>query len=689
MIKKILSLVLITVATLFAQVDRTIMPEPGKAPEIKIGEYESFELENGLKVFVVENDKLPQVAFSLVLHREPILEKENMGYVSIAGSMLRTGTKNRTKDELDEEIDFIGASLSASATGIYASSLTKHTDKLLELMSDVLLNPSFKQEELDKIKKQSISGLKAAKEEPSAIAGNVRKVLLYGKDHPYGELETEETVESITVDMCKDYYNTYFHPNIAYLAIVGDIETDDAEELVEKYFGKWQKKEIPTFEYPVVTKPTANTVALVDRPNSVQSSIRISYPVNLKKFGKNAITASVMNYLIGGGVAGDFFQILREEKGYTYGAYSSLSGDKLVGSFTASCDARNEVTDSAVVAFLDVMEKFRSTKVSAERLQAAKNYITGSFSRSLENSQTVARFALNIARYNLPSDYYKTYLQKISEVTVEDIYESAQKYITPNNAYIVVVGKADQVAEGLKKISPNNKINYYDNYGNQYDPSAIKIEDGVTAKTVIDNYITAIGGRTNIEKVKDIVSSSKGSIQGMQITLDVSNKAPNKFHSLLDAGVMKQITVFDGTKGKMSAMGNEKVFEGDDLLQLKLESTLNLFLNYKSAGITTKLTGMEKLDGKDAYVVSLTLPNGKIWMSYYDKVSGLLVKESKTMDTPQGAFTQSTLLNDYREVEGVKYPFKLSQSVGPQTIELEVISIKVNSGLDDKLFEVK
>jgi len=130
-------------------------------------------------------------------------------------------------------VDFIGASLSASATGIYASSLTKHTDKLLELMSDVLLNPAFKQEELDKIKKQSISGLKAAKEEPSAIAGNVRKVLLYGKDHPYGELETEETVESITVDMCKNYYNTYFHPNIAYLAIVGDIEADDA--VVAKY----------------------------------------------------------------------------------------------------------------------------------------------------------------------------------------------------------------------------------------------------------------------------------------------------------------------------------------------------------------------------------------------------------------------------------------------------------------------
>ncbi len=689
MIKKILSFLLLTTFTLVAQVDRSKMPAPGEAPEIKIGEYESFVLDNGLKVFVVENDKLPQVAFSLVLHRDAIMEKENMGYVSIAGSLLRTGTTTRSKDELDEAIDFIGASLSTSSTGIYGSSLSKHTDKLLELMSDVLLHPSFKQEELDKIKKQSISGLKAAKEQPSAIASNVRKVLLFGKNHPYGELEREETIESITIDMCKKYYDTYFHPNIAYLAIVGDITEDDAEELIQKYFGEWEKKEVPTFDYPSVEKPTTNQVALVNRPNAVQSTINIAYPIQLEKFGKESINASVMNYLLGGGASGDLFQVLREEKGYTYGAYSSIGGDKIVGNFTASCDARNEVTDSAVATFIEVMENFRNKKVTEEKLQNAKNFITGSFSRSLENPQTVARFALNIARYNLPSDYYKTYLQKLNAITVDDIYESAQKYITPNNAYIIVVGKADEVAEGLKKFNKDNVIGYYDNYGNKLEPSANKIDDGVTAESVIDNYIVAIGGRTNVEKVKDISTSLKGTIQGTQIKLDISNKAPNKYLSILDAGMMKQKTVFDGTTGKMSAMGNTKAIEGDDLLQLKLESILNLFLDYKSAGITLKLTGMDKVDGKDAYVVALTLPNGKTWVNYYDKLSGLLVKESKTVETPQGTFTQSTLLKDYREVEGIKYPFKQSQSFGPQTIELEVVSIKVNSGLSDSLFEVK
>lgn len=689
MIKKIIGFVLITTAMLFAQVDRSQKPIPGPAPEIKIGEYESFTLDNGLKVFVVENNKLPRVAFSLQLHREAIMEKENTGYIPIAGELLRTGTVTKTKDELDEAIDFMGANISTSSTGIYGSSLSKHTDKLLALMSDVLLHPSFKKEELEKIKKQTMSGLKAAKENPSAIAANVRRVLLFGKDHPYGELQTEETVANVTVEMCKEYYNTYFHPNIAFLAIVGDITKDDAQELVEKYFGEWKAQEVPTYTYSDVSAPANNKYAFVERANSVQSVIKVSYPISLDKFGDDAIKASVMNYLLGGGASGEFFQVLREEKGYTYGAYSSTNGDKLVGSFTASCDARNEVTDSVIITFLDVMNKFRDEKVTEEKLQAAKNYITGSFSRSLESSQTVARFALNIARYNLPSDYYQNYLKKVNSLTVEDIHESANKYVKPENAYILVVGKGDDVLEGLEKLSGDNKVAFYDNYGNEYDPSANKVEDGVTAESVIDNYISAIGGRENVEKIKDRTSYITTKVQGMEMKLEVFNKAPNKYLQTLDAGVMKQKTVFDGTVGKISAMGNTQLLEGDKLDEMKYEATLNLFLNYAGADITTKLAGTDKVEGEDVYVVNLTLPSKDVWTHYYSKTSGLLVKESKSLKLPQGVMTQNISYNDYKDVNGVKFPFKIIQSVGPQTMELIVTSMKTNTGLEDSLFSTK
>src|SRR5271154_6083288 len=212
-----------------AQVDRTKAPKPAPARGIKIGDYQAFTLKNGLQVFVVENHKLPRVQFSINLKSDPILEGEKTGYVNIAGNLIGTGTKTRTKAQLDEEVDFIGASLNTSPSGISASSLTKHSGKLLELMSDVLYNPSFAQAELDKLKTQTLSGISAGKDDPNAIAANVRGALVYGKDHPYGEIATEKSVGSITLEDCKGYYDTYFKPNNAYLIMVGDINLKNAK----------------------------------------------------------------------------------------------------------------------------------------------------------------------------------------------------------------------------------------------------------------------------------------------------------------------------------------------------------------------------------------------------------------------------------------------------------------------------
>ena len=186
---KIISLLLIVLSiNVFGQVDRSKQPKPGPAPEIKLGDYESFELENGLKVFVIENDKLPKVSFTLLTVRNPILEGDKTGFISLAGELLRRGTKNRTKEQIDEEIDFIGASLNTSGSSISGSSLKKHFNQLMEIFSDIVLHSEFKQDEMDKIKKQLLSGLARDKEDPNAIASNLRSAVVYGTDHPYGKL---------------------------------------------------------------------------------------------------------------------------------------------------------------------------------------------------------------------------------------------------------------------------------------------------------------------------------------------------------------------------------------------------------------------------------------------------------------------------------------------------------------------
>lgn len=668
-----------------AQVDRSKEPEPGPAPEINLGNYESFELPNGLKVFVVENHKLPRVAYSLVINRDPIMEGAQAGYLEATGSLLRTGTKTKTKDQLDQEIDFIGAALSTSSSGIFAMSLKDHTEKLLSIVSDIVLNSDFKQEELDKIKKRMQSNLAAQKDDPNAIASTVESALLYGKDHPYGEVETEQTVDSITLQKCKEYYSTFFAPNISYLAIVGDISLDEAKPLVEKYFEKWNKKDVPAYTYKTPKAPENREVALVDRPSSVQSVVEIGYPVQLKPGDPDLIKANVANTILGGGVF-RLFENLREKHSYTYGAYSSLSQDKLVGSFIADAEVRNSVTDSSITQIIYEMNRIRTEAVPESELQMAKNYMTGNFAIALERPQTIANFALNIARYNLPKDYYQNYLKNISAVTSADVMQAAKKYINPDNAYVLVVGKASEIQNNLKQFGP---ITLYDRYGDKVDTTKNKAPEGLTAKGIIDKYIEALGGKANLEKVKDKTTIMRGSVQGMNVTMMIYQKAPNKMKQELDAGVMKQDVYFNGQKGVMAVGENSQDITGDALEAMKYETLIHPLFIIDSIKVDSKLAGVEKVNGKEAYKVELSLPNGKTWLEYFDTNSFLKVKDSKQVTVPQGTFTRETEYSDYRMVDGVMYPYKLKQTVGQQQLEFNVSSIKVNTGLKDDKFEMK
>ncbi|NQX99480.1 MAG: insulinase family protein, partial [Flavobacteriales bacterium] len=343
--KKIVSIIcaLTLVTGVFAQkLDRSKRPVAGAAPEIKLGKIESFTLANGLKVFVVENHKLPKVAYSLTLDVDPVMEGDMAGYISTTGELLGRGTTNRTKQKIDEEIDFIGATLSTRAGGAYGSSLKKHQDKLLAIMSDVIMNAKFTQEELDKIKKQTISGLASAKDNPDAIATNVKSVLLYGNKHPYGEITTGKTVEKITLEKCKEYYTTYFRPNVSYMAVVGDITVEEAKKNVEKYFGSWKKGDVPTHKYRTPQAPAKTTVAFVHKEGSTQSVINITYPINLKHNSPDVIKAKIMNSILGGSATARLFMNLREGHGFTYGAYSRIRASQLVGNFNANAKVRNE-----------------------------------------------------------------------------------------------------------------------------------------------------------------------------------------------------------------------------------------------------------------------------------------------------------------------------------------------------------
>lgn len=675
--------------------DRSIPPKPGPAPKIQIGDYETFKLSNGVEVIVVENSKLPRVSFNIALDVDPMMEGDKAGLVDITGQLLRRGTKTRTKQELDEQVDFIGATLSTSGRGIFGSSLTKHQDELLQLMSDVLLNSTFPEEELEKLKTQTKSALASQKDDPNAIAGNVAGVLNFSKKHPYGEIETPETIENITRKDCKKYFDTYFKPNTTQLVVVGDVDAAKLQEQLEKYFGKWKEGEVPTQEYKTPPFPKATEVAFVNKEGAVQSVINITYPVDLKPGSKDAIAASVMNTILGGGgFSGYLMQNLREDKAYTYGAYSRLSRDELVGSFTASASVRNEVTDSAIVQFLYEMNRMRTEPVAEDHLKMVLNKMTGSFARSLERPQTIANFAMNIVRYDLPNDYYQTYLEKLNSVTPADIQRVADKYIRPEQAHILVVGNKDEVMPKLAKFSKSGKVMLYDEEGNEIKPTTVEVDKNMTADVIVAKYVEAIGG-DKWDDVKsydvDMAMSTMGmTLAGKQI------KSEGKF--LLEITMMGQTAqkiVYDGEKALMfnPQAGEQIIEEGDELESMKEQAMMVPEAAYGKLGYTLELKGTDKVDGKDAYKVLVAMPDGKKKTEYYDMKSGLKLKEIQSEESPAGAVTTTTVYKDYKEVNGLKmaHTMETTQSMGAQSqnITMTIKSVKVNEELAEDTFLIK
>lgn len=683
--KKILYtfLVLFISISVNAQLDRSIRPEAGPAPKIQLGDYELFTLDNGLKVIVVENHKIPKITYQLSLDIDPVLEGDKAGYVSMAGDLLRAGTTTKSKAQIDEAIDFIGASLNTYSTGISGSVLSKFSSVFLEIMSDVLYNPTFPQEELDKLKKQTTSGIQVGKNDANSIANNINSVITYGKDHPYGEIISEKTIANISIAECKDYYETYFKPNVSYLIIVGDITVKSAKAQAQKYFSKWKRGEVPTksFDFPQVNE--SPRVVIANKDGAVQSLIMVSYPLEYKPGNPDAIKGSVLNTILGGGGTSTRINAnLREDKAYTYGGYSSLNTDKIVGSFRASAEVKGEATDSAMYELLYEINRIIDEPVEAEELKKIKNKMNGSFARSLEKASTIARFALNIEKYNLPKDYYANYLEKLSNVSVQDIQYVAKKYLKPNNANIIAVGNADELLKTMTRFSVNEKVEQLDFYGNPV--KKMTTPSDLSGMDVIRKYVDAIGGKEKLLKIKDIKTKSAMTMQGMQLEINISQKAPNKMcvETLMGGNVMSK-QVFDGVSAKVKSPMGEEELSGSELEDMKIQSTMHSELYLEELGVTVKLKGAEEVDGKAAWKVEITNPAGKKSVDFYDQETGLKLKSI----SQQGQMNITSLYSDYREVNGVLFPFKMNQSVGPQSFDILVTSIEVNQGIDDSVFK--
>ena len=681
--KKIHTVLILLFLTGIMQAQDRPQPKPGNSPVVNIKKPQTFVLANGMKVLVVENHKLPRVSFNLTLDNAPFTEGNKKGVDELTSSLIGNGTKKTTKEVFNEEIDFYGASINFTSSGAYASSLSKYSGRILELLAEGALQPNFTQTEFDKEKAKLLEGLKADEKSVPAISNRVVDVLAFGRNHPSGEYLSEETVKNVTLSDVQANYNTYFVPENAYLVVIGDIKFKETKAAVEKLFGGWKKQAAPKNTYPNPENVSKLQIDFVDVPNAVQSEISLVNTVNLKMSDPDFFPAVIANQILGGDFNSYLNMNLREQHAWTYGASSNIGSGKYVTKFKASSAVRNAVTDSAVVQFVKEIKRIRTEKVSEDVLKNVKAGYIGRFVMQVEKPQTVARYALNIETEKLPADFYEKYIQTINNVTSDDIYRVANKYFPIDNMRIVIVGKASEVLPGLEKL--DIPISYFDKYGNPVDKPVTKKEApaGITAKVVFENYINAIGGEKAVSTVKTLFMNGTTTIPQAPAPLTFVSKLDSKGKMMVSLSMgsmalMKQVVNDKGAY--VEQQGQRKNLEGADLTEMKASATPFEELQLSKKTDLT-VSGIEQINGKDAY----SIKDGKT-VYFYDVKSGLKLAETKVKEQSGQSTTQTTYFNDYKEVKGVKVPFNLIQNAGFE-LDIKMSDIKINEGVTEADFK--
>ena len=447
----------------------------GKAPvskevlKVKLPRAEEAKLANGLQVVLLRSTKVPTFNMQMVVLSGGLSDPADYhGLASFTASLLREGTKTRSSKEISEQVDALGATLNAGSgfssmtTNVNAGGLVENLDQTLELFADVVRNPTFPQAELDRYKTRTLSQIQLQRSNPQFLALEQFNRAIYGTSHPAAIVAPPaESLKKLTTKDLAEFHAKYYRPNNAILAIVGDVTMKEIMPKLEKAFGTWEKGDVPATTIPAAPAQGEAKIYLIDRPGSVQTVLQLG-TLGIERTSADYFAVLLADRVLGGGPSGRLFLNLREDKGYTYGAYSGFSGSKFRGTWVSSSEVRTDVTEGAMKEFMFELKRLRDEKVAAEELENAKRAIVGSFALSLEQPQALLQNIITQKLYNLPADYWDTYPQKVDAITADDVQRAAQKYIDLGHLQVVAVGDASKAREVLAKYG---KVEVFDAEG--------------------------------------------------------------------------------------------------------------------------------------------------------------------------------------------------------------------------------
>lgn len=446
------------------KLDRSKPPKSGKPKDVNFPKFFEAKTSNGITVLVIEDKRLPLVTSRFVFksgsYSDYFAGKDKSGLASITSELLTKGTEKRSATEIAEEVDFIGATISAGcdydASYVSSYSLKKHFDKIFEISADVILNPIFDEEEIARTREQRISSLLSMIDDGDYLSEKVFKKQVF-LNSPYAMPAEgfESSIEGITKDDIKSFYEKAFVPENLIAAFVGDITPDEAMIKVNENFASWNKKSANQAESLTPSTAGSSKVYLIEKKGAVQSSLKVGH-IGIRRDNPDFIAISVMNTLLGGYFTSRINKNLREVNGYTYGARSSFNPYKYSGDFSVVTEIKNDLTADATREILKELNDIRNEFVSGDELQNVKNYISGNFPMRLETPNAIASKVINIKQYDLADDYFNTYIKKVNELTKEDIKNAAEKYLYPSNLIISAAGNVNEIAESMKQFGEVN-----------------------------------------------------------------------------------------------------------------------------------------------------------------------------------------------------------------------------------------
>ncbi|MEO8573831.1 MAG: pitrilysin family protein [Pyrinomonadaceae bacterium] len=564
------------------QASRKTVPSPLEPAPFNIPEPFITTLDNGLKIVVLADKRLPLVSYRLAfLTGDANDPTDNTGITSAMASMLTEGTANYSSLELAEKIERLGAHLSASSSEdfviVSASSLSIYASEILQLIGEIVFRATFPETELDLYRRNTIENLKFQRSQPGFLANEQVANILYG-EHPYARISpVADDIEKLSRAKIADFYGRQFTPNNSILIAVGDIDKDEFLTEVNEHFGGWKSGDLPVVPITAPPMRDGRSLTIVDRPGSAQTNIVLAN-LAFERNHPDYFPAIVMNQILGAGASSRVFMNLREEKGYTYGAYTRLDAKRLAGDFEATAEVRTQVTGDSLREFFYEVERIRVERVSDEELSDAKNFLTGVFPIRAETQEGLTNLIVNQLLYDLPADYLQTYRANVNAVSAEDVQRVASRYIQPDNFAIVLVGDAKDVLPQARNYT--DQISIFDTLGNKMDienyeedPNAEDADVSGTWELSLDfqgqqlpvtltleqngerisGNIETVLGSGNIEegavKGDRVTATAKTEIQGQSVDFSISGSvAGDVMTGTLSAPIIPDSLSFEGKR---------------------------------------------------------------------------------------------------------------------------------------------